>query len=137
LLLSKHELWIGRNFIKTIPTMKLSQPSVSCDSADSRKICGRFKANKHSRHLRVPQPCRYLRRRDLRSWCVLCCSNHCSTPCVDCTNAAAHPALGHSATRLHVSLHLRQLGQSGLMLSWCAKNLIVPAMPGTCLAAQI
>ncbi len=108
----------------------------SCNSANLWKIYGGFEASEDSKHIRVPLPWRYLSRRDCRSRCVLCCLSHFSNPCVDCTNAAACPTSGHHAMCLQVSVHSRQLGQSGFLSSWCAKKIIVLAMPSTCLAGQ-
>ncbi len=108
---------------------------ISCDSANSWIICGRFRAVEQLEHKRVPLPQRYWRRRDQRSGWVMFLSSHNSTSSVYWAKARVHPTSGHHATCLHNSLHSWQLGHIGLLLFWCARNFILPAIPRTCLAA--
>jgi hypothetical protein len=117
------------SFEETIPMMKLSQPMMSCNSANSCIICGRLIAIEHLKHKIEPLLQRYWRRAVLRAGSVLLFSSHCSNPCADYSKAWTRPASGQRAMCLHISLHLLQLRQSGLLSSWGARNSIVPVIP--------
>ncbi len=112
------------------------QPTTSCDTANYWRMWGKLRSTEHLKQKIVPLPLSQQSRRRFKSGCVQFLSSHASTPCIGCTNAAVLPSSGHCAMCMHVSLHTRQLGHNGLLLSWFTRYFIVPAIHRTCFAAQ-
>ncbi len=108
----------------------------SCDAGNSWMMCRRFNSLEHSEHVVEPLLRRYQRRRVFKSGWVLFFLSHCSIICADCSNASILPSSGHLALYEHDSMQPLQLGHIGLLSSWCARNVMVSAIPRTCFIAQ-